>query len=237
MLKYFDGYVNCGFKPIAMFLKTKKPVSERWIENWSVDKWRNYFAGEEQKYNMGILLGDIVDVEADSEDSNEFLNKLVGNVPHPAYQSSRSTHHLFLNPDSNLTFCTFHGIEFRGNRVCSVLPPSIHETGIRYKFLKESTFTLSAMPKDLLNFYFQNKPKKVATKFRPNKPLLKPDHEKTICKVCKMQTFIHRKRLILEVKVFAKHNLPWMCHSCRKIDVREECRDMRKRLRNEEYVY
>lgn len=237
MLKYFDGYVNCGFKPIAMYLGTKKPVSEKWNDNWSASKWRGYFATEEQKYNMGILLGDVVDVEADNEEANEFLNRLVGNAPHPAYQSSRSTHHLFLNPDPELRFSSFHGIEFRGHKVCSVFPPSIHESGVRYKFLKESTFKLSPMPEELLEFYFQNKPVKLKSNFRP-KPNTKPGHTKTICKFCNCPKYRAKKRLVLEVKVFSEYfGTPWQCEDCRKVDVRELCRTMRKKLRVEKYNY
>jgi len=236
MLKYFDGYVNFGLKPIAMFLKSKKPVSDKWNENWSVERWRGYFNSAEQKYNMGILLGNVIDVEADNDDANRLLESMLGDVPHPTYMSARSVHHLFLTPDPSLTFQKIQGIEFRGNRVCSVLPPSIHESGVQYRFLKDSRLVLSALPDDLLDFYWENK-QEIVQKAPKQKSEIKPYHKRTICKICNQRKFIHKKRLILEVKAFARYKLPWMCHCCRKIDVREDCREVRKELRKIKYRY
>jgi hypothetical protein len=239
MLKYFDGYVNFGLKPIAMYLQSKKPVSAKWNENWTVERWRNYFDSKDQRYNMGIILGNVIDVEADDEESNRLLNSLLGNVPHPTYSSARSIHHLFLTPDPTLTFQKIQGIEFRGNKVCSVLPPSIHESGIKYKFLKTSQFVLNALPDDLLDFYWKNK-KENKSKFLLQKKELKPEHKKTICKICGQKKFIHKKRLILEVKAFEKHNLLWMCHTCREvrgIDVRDDCREVKKHLKKINYSF
>lgn len=240
MLKYFDGYVNFGLKPIAMYLNSKKPVSDKWNENWTPERWRGYFDSDVQKYNMGILLGNVIDVEADDEDSNRLLDSMLGDVPHPAYASARSVHHLFLTPDPTLTFQKIQGIEFRGNKVCSALPPSIHETGISYRFLKTSQFVLSPLPDDLLDFYWENKKEEVSQTFVHKKPELKPGHKRTTCKICGQKKFIHKKRLILEVKAFAKYKLCWMCHACREIrgiDVRDDCRVVRKELRKEKYRY
>lgn len=239
MLKYFDGYVNFGLKPIAMYLHSKKPVSEKWNENWTPERWRGYFDSPEQKYNMGVLLGNVIDVEADDDESNRLLESMLGEVPHPVYSSARSVHHLFLTPDPALTFQKIQGIEFRGNRVCSALPPSIHETGIKYQFLKSSRLVLSPLPKSLMEFYWDNKKHEIV-KSCPQKPEIKPGHKRTVCKICGQKKFIHKKRLILEVKAFAKYKLCWMCHTCREIrgiDVRDDCRTVRKELRKVKYRY
>jgi hypothetical protein len=240
MLKYFDGYVNFGLKPIAMYLHSKKPVSDKWNEDWTPERWRGYFESNEQKYNMGILLGNVIDVEADDEESNKLLDSLLGDTPHPLYSSARSVHHLFLTPDPTLTFQKIQGIEFRGNRVCSALPPSIHESGVKYRFLKTSEFVLNPLPDDLLDFYWENKKKEEPPKFVPKKPEVKPGHKRTICKICGQRKFIHKKRLILEVKAFAKYNLCWMCHTCRELrgmDMRDDCREVRKDLKKVKYRY
>lgn len=235
MLRYFDGYVKFGLKPIAMYLHTKIPIGKGWTDNWSIDRWRHYFDSKETRYNMGLLLGNVIDVEADSDESNKLLNSLLGNVPHPIYTSVRSVHHLFLTPDPKLTKITPLGIEFRSNGHCSALPPSMHKSGVKYQFLKSSELVLNPLPDDLLNFYWEHKQQKNNITSKSHKAVIKPGHKRTICNVCGKKTFIHEKRLILEVKAFAQYYLPWMCQACREIDIRNDCRKIRKNLRNGQY--
>lgn len=224
MLHYFDGYVEIGLRPIAVFRKTKQPVGVKWNENWSVSRWRPYFELENDAYNMGVLLGNICDVECDNKESNEILNSLVEGTPHPIFESNRSLHHLFINPDPGLTATTLMGIEFRANRVFSVFPPSVHETGKIYQFLRDSKFPIPQMPPNLREFYFSHKKSRILYP----RTKIKKDHIKTICKICGGTKYLHKKRLILEVKAFQEKDSVWMCHKCRKIDVREACRRLRK---------
>ena len=55
----------------------------------------------------------------------------------------------------------------------------------------------------------------------------KQGYVKTVCKSCFKEFYIHKKRLLLEVRAFEKRNLSWYCHGCRIVDVREECRYLR----------
>lgn len=218
-----------------MYLQTKVPVGEGWNDNWSANRWRNYFQSESIRYNMGSLLGNIIDVEADSDKANKLLDSLLGNVPHPMYASTRSVHHLFLTPDTALTIEKFEEIEFRGYGHCSVLPPSIHQSGSKYQFLKKSELILNPLPEDLLDFYWKNKKNKKQETTIANLPTIKPGHKKTICNICGHKVFIHKKRLILEVRAFAQYGLPWSCQLCRTIDIRNDCREVRKGLRKARY--
>lgn len=225
LLPYFDGYVSKGLKPIAVYKYQKRPVGEFWNKNWSINRWRPYF--ETDKYNMGIILGDIIDVEGDSEEACEFLEKMIKNVKRPNFRSSKSVHNLFLNPDPNLTRTVINGIEFRGYLHQSVVPPSFHSKGCKYSFLDNSKWPIPPMPDELKDFYFKNK-KEVIVK-KPRRKKIKQDYKKTTCNICKDFFYIHEKRLLLEVKAFKEFNLLWMCRGCRKIDIKKTCNHLREK--------
>lgn len=235
ILVYFDSYCNIGLKPIVVGFMSKKPVLKGWNENYDRGRWRSILCRDECDFNIAILLGDVVDVEADSEEGNELLRGLIGECDHPCFRSSRSVHHLFLNPDPSLTMRVYNGIEFRGNKVCSVMPPSVHEDGTEYKFLKSSRFPIPNMPDDLLRFYWGNRraEKDSAATAKPSKPKLKRDHKRVVCQKCGKGVYIHKKRLVLEVRSFSQHGMPWSCRSCRTIDVRESCRQIRSQTAKE----
>lgn len=235
ILSYFDNYCNIGLSPIVVNFMSKKPVLAGWNENYSQKRWRSILCRDERDFNIAILLGRVVDVEADSEEGNELLQSLIGDSKHPCFRSSRSVHHLFLNPDPSLTMKVYHGIEFRGNKVCSVMPPSVHEDGTEYRFLKSSQFPIPQMPDDLLRFYWGNRKAEMdlASPRKPAKPKVKKDHKKLACPECKKTVYIHKKRLVLEVRSFSQKGMFWSCRSCRTIDVRESCRTIRSQTAKE----
>lgn len=221
LLDFFDSYVSMGLKPIPIYTQSKMPICKGWHHDWSPSKWRSYF--ETDNYNMGIILGDIVDVEGDSPEANRLLNKLIGDYPHPKFSSSKSIHHLFKTPNVNLTRVAYHGIEFRGKNHQSVVPPSMHGDNLRYRWVDGSIFEIPEMPKNLLNYFIKVcsiKSKKIDSK-TINQLYT------TICKSCNQKVKIHKKRLALEVQAFDYHGLPWACQKCRKIDIRPLCRKIK----------
>lgn len=224
--EYFDRYVEAGLKVIPLYARSKIPVWPRWNGGWDRDRCRKYIV-ESPDCNLGILLGEIVDVEGDTDDANSYLNSLLRNYQHPQYRSSKSIHHLFLNPDPRLTSTRFNGLEFRGWKHQSVLPPSVHESGTNYHWLSDSVFTIPRMPPDLYRYYMENRP---VPKKSKSKNYLKPGHRRTLCTKCAGAQFIHEKRLKLEVMAFAEFNMKWQCHGCRPVDVRPTCRRIRKSL-------
>ena len=223
-LKYFDFYVSLGLKIIPIYEKSKIPVGKAWNVDWDLEKCRSAFIRKD--HNMGLLLGELVDVEGDTPEANVFLESLIANTPHPMYRSTRSTHHLFVNPDPYLTATRFDDIEFRGHLHQSVIPPSVHLDGTEYHWLKGTVFPPPPMPKLLKQFYFENReyPRKPRKKSN-----VKPGHCQTFCRICQKKRFVHKKRLILEVQAFGLNNLPWMCHNCREFDMRETCRQLRNK--------
>jgi hypothetical protein len=169
--------------------------------------------------NLGLLLGNIIDVEGDSPEANEKVLGLIGDYPHPSYQSTKSIHHLFLTPDPSLRRVVYQDIEFRGFGHQSVLPPSI-VNGVQYRWMKDFKFPVPVMPDKLLAFY-----KKITAKAK--KSDIKPGHMKLPCSVCKNTKYIHKKRFELELEAFKEWELQWQCQSCREFDLRGICRRIR----------
>lgn len=225
MVDYFDAYVRCGLKPLPLYAGTKIPVRKDWQIEWTADKYRNYFLVT-PNLNIGILLGDIIDVEGDDMPANERIFELARNTPHPMFRSNKSIHHLFISPDPKITVCKVGHIEFRGQRHQSAIPPSVHKSGIKYAWLKDSTFPPPPMPRLLTEFLFQHRQEIHRAKPRSNGK--KSNHTATVCNKCERKVFVHKKRLVLEVKAFRTLDLKWTCQNCRTVDVRPLCRQIRQ---------
>lgn len=244
-------YVQLGFKPVPLRPFSKIPVYSKWNKNWNEIECLSYFSMYPNS-NIGLLLGDIIDVEGDNQEANKLIEKLIGKkCPHPIYKSAKSVHHLFLNHDKTLTRLVAEGIpvEFRGYGHQSVVPPSFHEDGIQYEWISPITTTMPTMPDALMEFYQSEtlkKQKKVGfsknhvskkdaveqytknyLKFRYD---VKPGSMKIWCGKCKSIKFIHRKRLKLEKIAFAEMGLGWLCNQCRDVDLRNICRKIRKKI-------
>lgn len=222
LLDHFDAYIACGLRVIPVHPRTKRPIGF-WTARYRPDRAR-HFLSRNPGCNVGILLGDgVVDVEGDTPEANRRIEDAIGGVEHPCYRSSKSNHHLFRCPDENLSIVKFDGIEFRGNRHFSVLPPSRHVTGVTYQWIREPGGELPPMPRDLMNLYVPHAP-----------PIPKPPRkncEKPHCITCGERCEVPRERFWLEVEAFKKHGLKWTCTRCRKIDVRDICRFLKRKAR------
>lgn len=225
-LDYFDNYVFKGLMPIAVYPGTKQPVEKGWNKNWCARHWRKFFL-QEERYELGLLWNNgIIDVEADNERSNNFLNKLIGDIERPMYRSHRSYHNLFLSPNLKLTKVNLYGkhgekIEIFGNRTFTMAPPSNHvEQGVSYRFVNDY-WPPPPCPPGIKALYFQQK----------NIILKSKDRKETQCSDCLKVFCLHTSRLILEVRAFLKHGLKWKCVECRKkyqINIKSERRKERK---------
>jgi len=214
--EYFDKLVNHGLSVIPLRENSKAPLLKGWQDNWD-ENFCRYLFEKNPNLNFGFLLGEIVDVEGDTEQSNRLIHNLIGNFPHPSYKSSKSVHHLFKTPDSTLRRLCCEGVEFRGYRHQSVLPPSRHADGTKYKWI-DITFPVPEMPTRLKNFYFE---------ITKKGEIIKPRHMKVNCFICREKCYIHKKRFNLELQAFKTLELAWQCHKCRKHDLRSMCRQLR----------
>jgi hypothetical protein len=114
VLEHFDKLTSHGVKVIPLRENSKAPMCKGWNRDWNHDKCRERLKIFPEA-NIGILLGDIIDVEGDSKEANQTIERLVGNYPHPTYTSNRSTHHLFQTPDPDLRLFKVGKMELRGN--------------------------------------------------------------------------------------------------------------------------
>ena len=217
ILGYFDFLVEKGLKAIPLRPLSKVPACRAWTE-WNYASCRNVFQASPDS-NIGLLLGDVLDVEGDSESANATIWRLVGNCEHPTYTSAKSTHHLFRNPDKDLTVLRANDIEFRAHRHQSVLPPSVLP-GVNYRWLSDLSFPMPEMPLKLMQFY---------RSLRFSGVDLKPGHLSLPCSTCRSKCYIHQRRFELELSVFKFFGLSWQCQTCRTIDIRPICRQARRK--------
>jgi len=224
IVDFFDRYtLELGWQIIPVYARSKIPIGVGWNGKYNLGRARNYVLAHPH-INLGLLLGDLVDVEGDTPQANDFLNKILDGYIHPMYESNKSIHHIFRSPDNRLTALKHDGVEFRGHKHYSVLPPSIHAGGIAYKWLTEPGKCIPSMPDELLAFYEKNK------KWHGRRAL-RCSFVAPLCARCGRQQPIHRKRYMLEVEAFRQCGQCWECHDCRKVDVRELCRQIRKSSR------
>lgn len=225
ILKVFDVLVGHNLQPIVLRPKSKIPVQKAWNEQWNEKSNRDLFKHIENA-NVGLLLGKVIDVEGDTLAANQTVSRLIGDYPHPSYRSRKSVHHLFLTPDPELRIVKYKGIEFRGQGHQSVLPPSVMEDGLSYEWIN-FTFPIPEMPQALLSFFDNVRKKK-----QKGRVVIKPDHMYVSCAACRKKDFIHKKRFELELIAFQVDvNSGWHCHNCRKLDLRQRCREIRKIIR------
>jgi hypothetical protein len=217
ILDHFDTLTKNGLKIIPLRENSKIPMCKGWSKDWDRAKARNRLEVFPDA-NIGLLLGEVVDVEGDSDEANRLICDLIGNYPHPMYQSIKSIHHLFLNPDPDLSHFRWNDIEFRGYGHQSVLPPS-HYAGVQYRWINTFRFPIPSMPPKLLNFYQIKRYRKIQE--------IKPGHIKVWCYTCRRQCYLHEKRFKLELKAFKFLGQKWECHKCRIIDLRPTCRMIR----------
>lgn len=218
ILNNFDELVSIGLKIIPLRENTKIPICKKWNQKWNKNINRKILK-KFPNCNLGLLLGEIIDVEGDSEEANNTLLRIIGEYPHPTYISSKSIHHLFLTPDNSLRHFRWKEIEFRGWGHQSVLPPS-NIKDISYRWLSNSKFPIPKMPNELFSFLKDKINKKKKNKCKNN-------HLSPRCIKCKKNIFIHEKRFKLELGVFKMLNQRWQCNQCREVDIRQACRWLR----------
>jgi hypothetical protein len=216
-LAHFDALTERGLKIIPLWPNSKAPIGKKWNQNWDRAKVREKLQRFPEA-NLGLLLGEVIDVEGDDEKANQILDDLIGDYPHPCYISTKSKHHLFASPDNKLRHFEWEKMEFRGYGHQSVIPPSQHQ-GIIYKWTGAFRFPIPPMPEKLLEFYHR--------KNKKQKDLIKPHHMQVWCGRCEEKCFLHEKRFKLELQAFRIMRMKWECHECRKVDLRPACRLLR----------
>lgn len=155
----------------------KHPFGENWDQRATSDEDEiaSWFEGGGH-WNIGLLLGPrsgIVDVELDGEDAKRAWDQLgLGELWTPTYTAGRGPHRLFkwderLPP---LTVGKPMGIEVRigqgGKMIQSVLPPSTHHSGVRYKWvpgMSPDEVEPMALPEELVRLLWNDDGTSIST--------------------------------------------------------------------------
>ena len=72
ILKHFDILTKHNLKVIPLRENTKIPICKNWNVDWNLKNSRNKLT-QMPNSNIGLLLGDIVDVEGDDEKANQTI--------------------------------------------------------------------------------------------------------------------------------------------------------------------
>lgn len=200
----FDRLHDHGLKPIALQSGRKSPLAKGWSKDYNFS--RQKVLATSRRGNIGILLGDVVDVEGDDDYCNEKIDRLTAGVPHPIYQSNKSRHHLFQNPKGLVRHLFYGNIEIRGHGHQSVVPPSKIDD-IRYSWVNFDA-PIPPMPQPLLSFCF------FLLSFKPRKKFKYFVFPR--CLICNQVLHVHRRLFQFEMLVFDELNQPWSCIHCRE---------------------
>jgi hypothetical protein len=229
-IEVFSVYKNLGYKIIPLYPNSKVPMFGQWQKNYSYNKIEKIITNSTEDINFGIILGDVIDLEGDCVESNKILDSMLADVYHPVFSSNKSKHHLFKSSIKNLTKIEFDGIEARGHRHQSVIPPSAHIAGCNYEWIFNIVpYTeLPELPEFLYRKIISLLPK---IKNKLNKTNLKSNHSKILCFNCNATQMINQKRFNKEMEVFKKNNMQWACMKCRPFDLRKAIKNPNKILK------
>ena len=147
-MNYLDqniqALLNYGAAFVQLRYKSKMALRRGWPSFVSTDE-QEISEWLEKKYNIGIYLGyaNLIDIEYDNEDGKKQLEEMgLLNIRTPTWSSSRGEHRLFRlekMPDNSIKYIKLNNrggeIRIGGTNSLSVVPPSVHESGIEYKWI------------------------------------------------------------------------------------------------------
>jgi hypothetical protein len=136
--------------------------------------------------NLGLLLGPksgVIDIEGDTPEGNEILETLLSGIDTPTYTSAKSKHWLFayderfINEKSKVAIA---GTEWRFGQdsAQSVIPPSVHETGVIYEWQKTPDMPLARLPDAAWSWFEKHREKETIKPPKVNP--IQYEHEDTL---------------------------------------------------------
>lgn len=214
----FSYYKNLGYDIIPLYKNTKIPMFKNWYQTNKNNITLENMNINDIEVNYGMILGDVVDIEGDSEEANNYIDYMLGGIPHPVFVSNKSKHHLFKSKFKKLSRIVVNGIEYRGHRHQSVIPPSKHEAGIDYKWISDicSFDCLPCLPTFIEDIISSNLPKSKKNK-KAKKKGCKPGHVLAFCSKCRFENYLHEIKFLKELDFFRKEGKKWMCRKCFKL--------------------
>jgi hypothetical protein len=211
----FGYYFDLGYQPILLAPRSKSPIFKDWNRKYDP---KPYFSmlRKNVSYNMGILLGRIIDIEGDTPEANEFLDNAFKDHIHPTFKSYKSTHHIFKSrANFSITRFASRGIEIRSHQHQSVVPPSQHD-----KMEGNYAWTSPPVETSEIPVFDEILESKIKRFCGLSQTIIKPDHHAAWCGTCRSKRFIHKNRFEKELKIFKSMGMIWTCQKCRPIDLR-----------------
>lgn len=146
---------GCRFVRLAR--GEKRPLGAAW-QHKSTDDLEAVAKWLAARSNVGLLLGPesgVVDVEYDEPAGRDQLAAFgILDIPTPTWRSARGEHRLFQwEPWMPVTAAMkVDAIEIRigGRAAQSVLPPSVHPSGVAYEWIVDPATPIAAFPAQLL---------------------------------------------------------------------------------------
>lgn len=206
----FLKYLDFGYQPILLHQNTKVPIFYGWQNKYN---HKNYcdLLNSNKKYNIGFLLGNIVDIEGDTEEANNILNNYFLAINHPVYKSKKSFHHLFKNTHINISRIQIKNFEIRGFKHQSVVPPSNVDSNEDYTWIEDliPIKELPEIPTDFIKNF------NILSFVKKRKQLTKSKNKSAIwCSNCRNKFHLNGDFLILQLKKLKSLNQKWSCKSC-----------------------
>ena len=209
----FEKYLDFGYKPILLHHNTKIPIFFGWQKKYNYKTYYDLLNNSNKKYNIGFLLGEIVDIEGDTEEANEILNRYFLTINHPIYKSKKSYHHLFKNSYRNISRIQINNFEIRGFSHQSVVPPSNVDYAQEDYIWTEDLIHFNELPEIPKDFTLDFKISSLKTNIKKNK------HDKSKsgiwCYVCKNKFLLNKQLLNTQIKKFKLTNQKWKCKICK----------------------
>jgi len=207
----FTNYLDLGYQPILLHPNTKMPIFYGWQKKYNYQSYYELLDSN-KKYNIGFLLGNIVDVEGDTNDANQILNNYFLAINHPIYKSKKSYHHLFKNSYRNITRIQIQGFEIRGYNHQSVVPPSNVDSVEDYIWL-ENLIPFKDLPEIPHDFAKSFNIKSFKSKEKKSK-----DKNKSAiwCFKCRNKFYLNRSFLTCQLNKLKEKKENWFCKICKK---------------------
>ena len=158
-LSELDLLAARGCRFVLVWPREKRPGGGRGWQRESTDNVFLVTSWRRDGFNVGLLLGPdsgVVDVEFDDEAGREQLSAFgILDLRTPTWRSSRGEHRLFAwepwMPRRAVIHAEALEIRLGGLAAQSVVPPSVHPSGVAYEWIvRPSEATVAPFPAQLL---------------------------------------------------------------------------------------
>lgn len=163
LLNWAKKYLSLGYSVIPIAFKDKKPVLSSWTEYQkrlpTQEEILQWFNGT--KRNIAIVTGKIsnlVVIDIDNPEANKEIVELLDKAETVTVQTSRGLHYYFKH-DERVKNAKLPGIDIKSDGSYVIAPPSLHASGVMYKFtsLQMLERPVKTIPEEFFKFISSSK--------------------------------------------------------------------------------